>query len=237
MKSLYISISILLLLLTGLNLQAQNDQFQIGITGGLNLSSLSIAQPDVPNSRLLPGGYIGISTTYNISNRISLQSGLSLTAKGGIISGDSSIGFPFVRPANRFRKNILKSRQTYLQLPIYALYRININNEIKVLINAGPYFAYGIIGTTRLNANILHGDAIYEDEFKEKTFAARGLKKFDFGLGAGVGIELKEVVLGVNYEYGTKNIGPKGEVYYPFYNTGYKNRNILLSLQYKIRRK
>ena len=127
----------------------------------------------------------------------------------------------------------LKSSQMYLQIPVYALYRIKLSSGNGLIVSAGPYVAQGIGGNTTISGTLIYGDMIVNEELKEKTFSSRGLKKFDYGIGGGVAFDLGECILGVNYEWGLKDIGPDKLTYMPFYNSSYKNRNLSLSLEYR----
>lgn len=93
----------------------------------------------------------------------------------------------------------------YLNLPIYASYRLNFAEASQLQINFGPYLAYG-----------LHGDDDYFD----------GVKRFDMGLGVGAGYTLKRWYLGIDYQFGLMNIyDGKGDA-------SLKNNNFSITLGY-----
>ena len=81
----------------------------------------------------------------------------------------------------------------YLQLPVRAGYLFPVSDELSVNVNFGPYVAYGIGG------KFDNGD-VKVDYFDDNT------KKFDMGLGAGVGAEYNSIVVNLGYEYGLVNI-------------------------------
>lgn len=218
--------------MTGFTLSAQTSPITFGIKGGLNLSSLTFNNNNIPTNRVKPGLNIGFTTTYNFSQNLFLQSGLSFTTKGAEIKGEAPIGFDerLVYPG---REAILKSNQLYVQVPVYAGYRIDVLPGAKLVLTAGPYVAYGIGGKSRLTGDILYDDVIEYSTLEEKTFASRGLERFDIGLGTGIGVDFGKAIVGVTYELGLRNIGPSGNAYWPFYSNSYKNRNVALSLEYK----
>ncbi|WP_332369617.1 hypothetical protein [Spirosoma telluris] len=88
-------------------------------------------------------------------------------------------------------------------------------------------------GKSQLTGDILYGDMIEYSTLEEKTFANRGLERFDVGIGTGIGVDFGKAIVGLSYELGLRDIGPSGNVYWPFYSTSYKNRNVALSLEYK----
>ncbi|MVM28666.1 outer membrane beta-barrel protein [Spirosoma sp. HMF4905] len=232
MKKIYNPLLIVLLVITGFTSLAQNSPFEFGVKGGLNLSSLSFNNNTIPTNRIKPGVNIGFTTTYNFRQNFFLQSGLSFTTKGAEIKGEAPMGFDYnlVYPG---REAVLKSNQLYLQVPIYAGYRLDVLPGTRLVLTAGPYVAYGIGGKTQLTGDILYGDMIDYSTLEEKTFASRGLERFDVGIGTGIGVDFGRAIVGLTYELGLKDIGPSGTVYWPFYSNSYKNRNASLSLEYK----
>jgi len=79
----------------------------------------------------------------------------------------------------------------YIQVPIVAAYRINMNDSWNITLKAGPYFAYG-----------LSGDAKIENESYDVFSDAGGAKRFDAGLDVGVDFEYHRFVFGAEYELG-----------------------------------
>ena len=116
--------------------------------------------------------------------------------------------------------------QSYLQLPIYGAYKIEVVPGTKIVFNAGPYLAYGIGGQTKVSGDIAIFDEIATGDGNTDTYGTDGfLKRFDFGLGAGVGAEFGNIVATIRYELGLVNIGQDG--------LDYKNRNAALILGYR----
>lgn len=65
-----------------------------------------------------------------------------------------------------------------------AAYKFGLTDNMNMIVNAGPYFAYGIAGTN--------------DAFKSD---GGNLEKFDCGLGAGVKVDFSNFLVGVDMEY------------------------------------
>ncbi|WP_460951430.1 porin family protein [Spirosoma daeguense] len=222
---------IICLFFASLTAQAQIAKFEFGLKGGWNFSQLALAKTDVPGG-IRFGGNVGVTTTYTFTNNLFLQSGLSFTTKGAKIKGDAPIGFTdrILYPG---REAQLKSNQMYVQTPLFIGYKIRVSPAATIVVNAGLYFAYGIGGKTELTGDIIYGDMIDYSTIEEPTFSNRGLKKFDYGIGTGIGVELGKTIISVGYELGMRNIVPTGDVYFPFYTGSYKNRNASLSLEYR----
>ncbi|MFC5408921.1 porin family protein [Larkinella bovis] len=216
--------------LIGFSLAAQNPLFTVGIRGGLTLSTVQISQPSVPGSGLKPGFAIGVTTAYHFQDNWFLQSGLSFITKGAKITGTAPLGFD-EQMINPGRDAVLISHQHYVQLPVHLGYSLKIRPATRLVLNAGPYVAQGIGGKTRLTGDLIFGDMIENTTLEEKTFGGKGLKAFDYGLGAGVGFEFEKNALRLQYDLGLRDIGPVGGSFLPFYSSSYKNRNISLQLE------
>ena len=75
----------------------------------------------------------------------------------------------------------------YVQVPVLAAYRLNINDSWNTTLKAGPYFGVGVYGT-------------------ENAFSDLGCKRFECGLVLGVDFEYHRFVFGVEYELGFTNL-------------------------------
>ncbi len=139
-----------------------------GVRAGMNLSSLGgDAETD---SKI--GFKAGVSADINIVNSFAISTGLFYSMQGFEPKGD---GYGMTAG--------------YLNLPIYASYRLNFAEASQLQINFGPYLAYG-----------LHGDDHYFDM----------VKRFDMGLGVGAGYTLKRWFLGIDYQFGLMDINDMG---------------------------
>lgn len=196
----------------GLSASAQDSPLTWGVKAGVNLSNSSMDVGGLDKKAKI-GFKIGVTADYAITNDFYLQSGLSFTTKGGKIEAKVLT-----------EKATISINQLYLQLPIMAAYKLEVSPGTKIVINAGPYLAYGIGGKIKIDGT--SGVDLSDLPFREMdTFDDNGLKKFDFGLGAGVGAEFGSIVVGLNYELGLTNISGG--------TSDYKNRNASLTLGYR----
>lgn len=92
----------------------------------------------------------------------------------------------------------------YIQVPILAAYRLNINNDWNLTLKAGPYFAYGISGDVSLTGSI---DDLSQTESSD-LFSDLEAKRFDAGVDVGVDFEYHRFVFGVEYERGFTSFAP-----------------------------
>lgn len=219
MKIIYKLSIVALVSLMGLGASAQELPVRFGVEAGLNLSNSSWDAGSL-DKKARVGFQVGVTADYAITDEWYLQSGLSFTTKGAKVEGESNIGGDVIT------RGKLTVNQMYLQLPVYAAYKIEVMPGTRIVFNAGPYVAYGVGGKTKLSGSIpiINGGANIEDDIN--TFGGEGiLNRFDFGLGAGVGVEFGHIVANIRYELGLVNIGQD--------NLDYKNRNAALTVGYK----
>lgn len=223
MKKIYKLGFIALFSVLGINASAQSP-ITWGVKAGVNLSNASIKDYQ-GDSKAKVGFQVGVTAEYAITNDFYLQSGLSFTTKGSKGEWTETV-------LNTTAKAETTINQMYLQLPIMAAYKLEVVPGTKIVFNAGPYLAYGLGGKskTKWSTNSSIVDLDYENE-EYDTFDDGNLKKFDFGLGAGVGVEFGQIVVGLNYELGLTNIADNKDSDYK--DASYKNRNASLTVGYR----
>lgn len=209
---------IALISLIGLGASAQ-ELPKLGIEAGVNLSNSSW-DVDPLDRKARVGFQVGLTADYAFTDAWHLQSGLSYTTKGGKVEGRT------IADEDVFEGKITVN-QSYLQLPVYAAYKIEVVPGTRIVFNAGPYVALGTGGKSKVSGTLPTLNMIDVGDGNVDTFGEDGfLKRFDFGLGAGAGVELGNVVATIRYELGLINISQ-------YNNFSYKNRNAALTLGYR----
>lgn len=238
MKSIIKTCLVAVALMIGTSAYAQLP-VQFGVNAGMNLSNLGGDDADDSDAKI--GFQVGFTVEYNITPELFLQSGLSFTTKGAKdetkLSHDEVDAIYYYLEGEHLPSGIEASGKVketvnamYLQLPIRIGYRIPVTDAFKVNINAGPYLAYGIGGKIKDEATITlraAGETVSStDDEKYDSFDDGRLKRFDFGLGFGVGAEFGKIGVNLGYELGLTNISdaPSGDL---------KNRNAFLTVGYK----
>lgn len=186
-------------LFIGMKANAQLIPFSIGIKGGVNMSNFS---GDVDNKSNRAGFNAGLTARLNLPASLYVASGVEITQKGAKYDGDN--------------KNKVKANPLYLQIPAHLGYKINLIPTTRLLIHAGPYWAYGIGGKVKTGGE-------KKDFFGSANYQA---KKNDFGLGLGVGLEVWKFGVDVGYDFGLSNISRNSDV-------KMRNRNGYLSFSYR----
>jgi hypothetical protein len=112
------------------------------------------------------------------------------------------------------KKDALTVNAYYLELPIMGAARFNVADNTNLVVNAGPYFACGIAGKTKIA-----GESV-------KTFSDDGVdfKRFDAGLGVGVALEFGRIIAGLDGQFGLVDVQKLGNP---------KNMNFSIVVGYK----
>lgn len=177
--------------------EAVDQKVVLGVRGGLNIATFSgyenIDGDGALDSKV--GFRFGVSVDLPIVNSFYINSGLFYSVKGA--KAEENDGEDY------YKQNLSAG---YLELPIYASYRLNFESESQLQINFGPYFAYGV------NGKYKEEERYDSDTYKDKydLFGTdedqAGFKRFDCGLGIGMGYTFHKFYLGFDYQFGLTNI-------------------------------
>lgn len=188
----------------------------IGIRGGLNFANFSTSISGISidmDSRT--AFHAGMIVDIPLVKSLYVQPGLFISSKG---SSNKALASQIYGG-----KAEVVYRPIYLELPILASGRIDFSDNLQLQVNFGPYFAYGIGGTSTLKANGIETEGNFFDD--------DDVNAFDMGLQVGGGLTFcKHIYLGVAYEFGLINIvDDKSKNYY---GVSAKNSNFMISLGY-----
>jgi hypothetical protein len=179
MKQLFKSVILVVFVLLAMSAQAQ---VKIGVKGGLNVSTVSgIGKLLLASSESVrackissrAGFHAGVMAQFPLPSNFFIQPELLFSMQG--LKSTVYIGASEVTGTDELN---------YLQLPVYAGYKINVGTGLDVIAGVGPYFAYGISGTD---------DAFDSDE---------GLKRLDIGASALAGIQFYHLQITIGYDLG-----------------------------------
>lgn len=182
-------------------------KFEWGIRAGLNVSNISYSW-DEEGRKSKVGFNAGVAVNFPINNSFYINSGLFYTTKG-IKTESSGSSYTSKETVN----------MGYIELPIYASYRLNFAEASQLQVNFGPYLAVGVNGKIK-----------YESDYNNDetdTFGDDNFKRFDCGLGVGLGYTFHKVYLGLNYQFGLVNL-----VKDAYEDESAKNRNFSISVGY-----
>ena len=206
MKKLFLALT--LTTTVALATQAQ----QVYVQGGLNLANITkTTDGQTEKNNILPSFNVGLMGRLPITSMFSLESGALLTGKGSKAETYFNSG------------NYTKARfnPLYIEVPLNAVVKIPLgttkeSNGSNVFFHAGPYAAVGIAGkSTRetstlgiLSTSSSNIKFSNDDPFtpEQEDAAYDRLKRFDFGLNFGGGVQFGRVMLKANYGLGLTKI-------------------------------
>lgn len=189
-----------LLLATSISLFAQDSAFQpewaFGVNAGATFSRINFS-PKVTQESLqqLQGG---VTVRYLSEKNFGLQAELNLSQRGWQEQKDSI-------PDHKFTKSLL-----YFELPVMTHIYFNLGSRVRLVFNLGPQIGY------QLSENIKENNVVLDPGFNEEAFGypvqytTATQNKFDWGIAAGGGFELRtgigSFVLEGRYYYGLSDI-------------------------------
>lgn len=152
--------------------EAAEKKVTLGVRAGLNIADLNGKGIDAKSRTSF---LAGVSADFNLVESFSINSGLFYTGKG---AKDLSADF--------------------IELPVYASYRLNFAEASQLQVNVGPYFDFGVAG----------------DAFKDGMDG----KRFQMGLGFGAGYTFHKFYLGVQYQLGMTDVVKNADAHWDCIN-------------------
>ena len=167
-----------------INAQETNkNDAKFGIKAGVNFSNLYTQNVD--DNNVLTGFNVGVFAKLPITDFLAIQPELLYTTKGAQLTYNNY----FVNGTAKFNLN-------YIEIPVLAV--INLTNNFSI--QAGPYVSFLTNGKVTNDANVKAFD--FQDEIKNDDF-----NRVDFGLAAGLAVDIETFSVGVRYNYGLQKVG------------------------------
>ncbi|NDV96978.1 PorT family protein [Dysgonomonas sp. 521] len=201
--------------LIAISVNAQDKPLTFGIKAGMNISNFSGDGVDDSDARI--GFNAGVTLDITLTPDVYLLTGLEFTTKGaktkGLVNATDASG--------ALIEGSGKCNPMYLQLPLHIGYKIGTLGDMRFVVHTGPYIAYGIAGSYKVDGKAAGMESIDTDIFSSAFF-----KKFDMGLGFGVGAEFGKICTAINCDFGLINISKmEGEKI--------RNMSVAISVGYK----
>lgn len=161
-------------------------QVKSGYIFGLNLSTLTLKtgginyEPKI-SAGINYGGYLELP----FSDNFALRPNLLFSAKGSNFKTDTAE---------------FSISPVYIEVSVFAIYSIG-SEEMKLSLFAGPYLACGISGYMIDSGGYMKDISYGSHEYND-------LKPFDFGLNFGAGVNIKGILISVQYGMGLANLSP-----------------------------
>jgi hypothetical protein len=178
---------------------------------------------DPGNFHMKSGFQVGLIADCPVNEAIAIQPGARFSMQGftdkyhsGAVTGDE-----VTRKFSLF----------YLQVPVYAQYRLNVAEDVNILFQAGPYVGAGLFGRQSI---ISKKTKLTDDKHKKITFGNDNSKDIynaiDYGIGAGVGIEFFRFQFVVAYDFGLSTPLFNKDAKSSTYNVDIRNHNLSVTL-------
>ena len=202
MKTLYSYLAALCLILAcATTTQAQ----KISIRGGYNMSSIKEkvdnSSDGMFESKMRSGFHLGGLVDFSINKKLSFETGIGVTSKG--------TSFNMNELASLFAPGAtmeMKVKTTYLEVPITLKYTQELNDNLDLFLQAGPYVGFGISGKTEISMELDGDTETEEDDIIWGNDEANDmLTHLDAGLTFGGGMSIGSVLVGVSYDLGLNN--------------------------------
>lgn len=181
---------------------------QMYIQGGLNLANITKTNDgQTEKNNMLTTFNVGFMSRFGLSKVFDLESGLLLTGRGSKAETYFNGGNDYVRST---------FNPLYLEVPLNAVVRVPVAMGNHLFFHAGPYVAIGIAGKSKMESKIgpLMSSSTNTIKFsnddpftsQQDDAAYDKLKRFDFGLNLGGGLQFKRLILKANYGLGFSKI-------------------------------
>ena len=152
---------------------------------GLGFSSCTTSESDWEMKSHFVGK-LGVGIEYPVSPNLSIMPSLEFAMKGAKGGSDEELS------------------STYIQVPVMAAYRLNLNKDWNITLKVGPYFAYALSGKYKFGGYDF--DIFSESDMGGSEYTG---DRFDAGIDVGLDFEYHRYVFGVEYEHGFINFFPK----------------------------
>lgn len=189
-------------------LMSQLNAQQVYVQGGLNLANITNDKNgNTEENNTLPSFNTGLMIRFGLSSEFDLESGLILTGRGSKAETYFNGKSDYVK--SRFNP-------IYIEMPLNALIKVPLSNHTKLVFSAGPYAAIGIAGKSRSESKVgpIYTSSTSSIKFSndnpltsdQEDAAYDKLKRFDFGLNAGVALEFKPIYIKAGFGMGLTKI-------------------------------
>lgn len=165
------------------------SQATFGLRAGLNLANMTGKALNGLDTKSLTTFSVGAVVDYELSESLSIESGLFLSNKGYKVE---------------FSGNTYSTNINYLEIPVNVSYKLDVGDN-KLNLFAGPYIGLAVGGKTKSDfAGIDDADIEFGTDDTDM------LKSSDFGLNVGAGFQIEKISIRAQYGLGLSNLDPSG---------------------------
>ncbi len=213
----------LLFILLLISLASSSFAQSFGVKAGLNLSNMTSKDDDDTYSddyKMLPGFHVGIVADIPFSDMFSFEPGLLLSTKG----------FKFEESEEYMGETMeskMKASLYYIDIPLNLKASFG-SEDTKFYGTFGPYIGMGLSGKSKSEITFMGETESDEEDIKWGSDKEEDdMKRFDFGVSVGAGVQFGSITVGAGYAIGLANLSPYTENGYTL-----KNKVISVSVGY-----
>ena len=170
----------------------QTSKAQVfGVKGGVNFASMTFSASGMDISpKSIVGFHLGPVADFELQESLYFNTGILYSLKGYKVKMD------FLGESIEGTAKI-----NYLEIPLNFAYKFSISETSNFFVQAGPYLGYALSGKEKSDG-----------ETTDIEFGDGGMKRFDFGIGIGAGLELGPITPSLSYQFGLANLSDDSEV-------------------------
>lgn len=188
-KTIFLLIALMVGTITPGMTQEMENPTRIGVKGGVNLSNFRV--DEIADNNMKVGLNLGLFAKLPVGTVFSIQPELLYSSKGAKLKYDN-----FIQGEGEYRFNM-----NYLELPVLAMF--NIGKQFNI--HAGPYVAL----LTSSNIKDMDDDGTIQGA---RDLDVDNFNRFDYGLAAGIGVDINGFIAGARYSYGLNEVGESGNL-------------------------
>ena len=169
--------------------------------------------------KVTPRFQLGVTAEFPLTKLFSFEPGLFFSSKGykSHLVMQNDIIFDI------YKNEILN----YIEIPLTAKATTFIG-RFPVYVTFGPYIGIALNG--KIIVNEFSDNKTTRNEYNYSMDSGGYMKRMDYGLQAGIGIEIHQFLVGLNYDHGISKINQQSEF-------KCKNRVLGVTVGYKFNRK
>lgn len=189
-------------------LYSNNAQSQTYVQGGLNFANITKTNNgQTEKNNTLTTFNVGLANRFGLSKIVDLELALLLAGKGSKAETYFNGGTDYVK--SRFNP-------LYIEMPLNVVVKTPLSTSVGAFLHAGPYVAVGVGGKSETESKLgpLTSNTSSNIQFSndnpftssQEDAAYNKLKRFDYGLNVGGGLDFKKVMVKLNYGLGLTKI-------------------------------
>lgn len=204
--------------------QSQNNQFQFGIKGEINLSSFT-----EEHKELLAGSTFGVFGDYYFLKNLGISLEINYSRKGGIMRAITPKPWESNPTADPVSFD-LYVRNNYIEIPVVLKYRFDLENRLWIIPFAGYSYSHPL--WNQENSEKKNKQQIEYNQIFKYTGQYSGdrapINSFS-SLVIGLETNYKQFVFDLRYSLALNSIGGASNIY----NIDYKLQSITILIGYK----